>query len=54
MTHSFYCPDCGHEHSEPAIADFVLTVQCLDCELAAAVAAHEAERDAVQPIPEAA
>ena len=35
MTRStFSCPECGHEHEEPAVAIYVLAVLCDDCALA--------------------
>ncbi len=29
--HLFRCPECNRDHAQPARADFVLTVICLDC-----------------------
>jgi transcription elongation factor Elf1 len=44
MNH-FVCPECGHDHSEPLDATFVIAVRCADCDLAFAL---EARRLAVR------
>jgi hypothetical protein len=31
----FSCPDCGHEHDDPADGSYALSVLCRDCELVA-------------------
>jgi hypothetical protein len=46
MTMIFNCPECGHEHDEPAHAAFVLAVLCRDCELASILADRLADADA--------
>jgi hydrogenase maturation factor HypF (carbamoyltransferase family) len=54
--HTFTCPDCGHEHQDPADARFVLTVRCTGCELEAGLieVAERRSREAERRIPAAA
>jgi len=56
MLHTFHCPECGHEHQDPADGQFVLAVRCTNCELEAAVieAGERRSREAERRIPAAA
>jgi hypothetical protein len=33
METTYLCPDCGHQHHEPAVAVLGLRVRCLDCQI---------------------
>jgi DNA-directed RNA polymerase subunit RPC12/RpoP len=33
MEASYLCPDCGHEHGDPAEAILGMRVRCLDCQI---------------------
>ena len=33
MDTSYYCPDCGDEHGDPAEASLGHQVRCLDCQI---------------------
>jgi hypothetical protein len=30
---TYLCPDCGHEHEDPAQAVLGIRVRCLDCQI---------------------
>ena len=33
METTYFCPDCGHTHDEPAEAVLGFRVRCLDCQI---------------------